>query len=86
MAAAERYPHPPGAPEAVADGCTCPILDNARGKGCGYLDADGHPCFIVTLSCPHHGEAACFADDVTFARDLSEPAYGAAARLTEKIA
>lgn len=83
---AQTYPHNPGSDSAVADGCTCPVLDNARGKGCGFMDSGNHPCFIIDLSCPRHGSAECFPDDMRFARDLSEPAYGAASRLSEKIA
>lgn len=82
----QTYPHAPGSDEANADGCTCPVIDNARGKGCGFMDQSNRPCFIVDLACPRHGDAECFPDDATFARDVSEPAYGAASRLGEKIA
>lgn len=80
------YQHAPGHPQSVADGCTCPVLDNAHGRGCGYLSADGEPVFIVTAGCPLHGGAEFFPDDMRFDRDLSGPAYGAAARLSESIA
>lgn len=78
--------HPPGHPDAVASGCTCPVLDNAHGKGCGYLTDDGQPVYIVNGTCPQHDAQDFFPDDQVFVRDLSEPAYGAAARLKEKIA
>ena len=42
-------PHP-GSPEAVAKGCTCPILDNAHGGG--YLGIPG--MFVMTAGCPLH--------------------------------
>ena len=42
-------PHP-GSPEAVAKGCTCPILDNAHGGG--YLGIPG--MFVMTGGCPLH--------------------------------
>ena len=80
------YPHTPGSDAAVEDGCTCPVLDNAHGKGCGYTTQDGEPVYIVSDACKLHGAAEKFPDDMGFVRDLSEPAYGAAARLKEKIA
>ena len=40
----------PGSPEAVAKGCTCPILDNAHGGG--YLGIPG--MFVMTYGCPLH--------------------------------
>lgn len=80
------YPHPPGHPQAVTDGCVCPILDNAHGRGCGYLSQDGDPLFIVSEACPIHGAAETFEESTRFGRDLSGPAYGAASRLKEKIA
>ncbi len=84
--AQQRYPHPPAHPAAVADGCTCPVLDNANGRGCGFLSEDGEPVFIVNLKCPRHGSASQFPEGMTFGRDLSGPAYGAAARLDERVA
>ena len=45
----------PGSASAVAAGCKCPILDNARGKG--WL-CSGH--FIVREDCPIHGTAKQF--------------------------
>ena len=40
----------PGSDEAIAAGCTCPVLDNAHGKG--YM---GIPdVFVFTVGCPVH--------------------------------
>lgn len=39
----------PGSADAVALGCTCPVLDNGHGKGRG----DGN--FWVNGDCPLHG-------------------------------
>lgn len=38
----------PGSAEAVALGCKCAVLDNARGRG------DGRGNFWITESCPVH--------------------------------
>ena len=41
----------PGSDEAVSQGCKCPILDNAKGRG-----AWGDPAtFWISPSCPLHG-------------------------------
>ena len=41
----------PGSDEAVARGCTCPVLDNEHGLG-----ADGTgKTFWITTGCPLHG-------------------------------
>lgn len=40
----------PGSPEAIKQGCTCPVLDNAH--GCGYMGRAG--MFVVTDGCPLH--------------------------------
>jgi hypothetical protein len=46
----------PGAPAAVAAGCTCPIMDNAHGAGApgSYSHPDG-PFFWINSGCPLHG-------------------------------
>ena len=47
----EYETHPkgaPGSPEAYANGCKCPILDNAHGKGIG----GGH--YWISEKCPIH--------------------------------
>lgn len=48
----ETIPNP-GSIEAVHKGCTCPVLDNAHGKGVHPGEAD--PLFWVNSSCPVHG-------------------------------
>ncbi len=47
----------PGSPRAIANGCKCPILDNANGKGYmgGFADKDGGPVFVMMENCPLHG-------------------------------
>lgn len=45
----------PGSDEAIAQGCKCPILDNARGKGSGYVNSEGSPQFWINADCPLHG-------------------------------
>lgn len=42
----------PGSDEAVKQGCTCAVLDNAHGKG--YTKVDGKPVFWITENCPLH--------------------------------
>ena len=37
----------PGSKEARDQGCTCPIIDNGYGKGCGGE-------FVIRLDCPLH--------------------------------
>lgn len=46
----------PGSDEAFNHGCTCPVIDNKRGKG-AYVDESGNPVFWYTMSCPIHGNA-----------------------------
>jgi len=43
----------PGSPEAVKQGCICPVLDNARGKGFPWGDTP--QAFWVNANCPLHG-------------------------------
>ena len=40
----------PGSKEAIAAGCTCPVIDNHYGRG--YRGIDGS--FIYTVGCPVH--------------------------------
>lgn len=48
----------PGSPEAVKNGCTCPVLDNSHGKGyMGQVGRDGKPIFIISATCPIHGKS-----------------------------
>ena len=43
-------PPPPGSDAAVALGCTCPVLDNAHGRG--YMGRAG--MYVFSLGCPLH--------------------------------
>lgn len=43
----------PGSPEALANGCRCPRMDNANGAGIGCL-GDRFGCVMVA-DCPLHG-------------------------------
>ena len=42
----------PGSDEAIAQGCTCPVLDNGRGRGA--YQVDGKWQFWVSTGCPLH--------------------------------
>jgi hypothetical protein len=44
----------PGSDAAIALGCTCPVLDNGHGHGCGRKGADGQPLFWIRGGCPVH--------------------------------
>lgn len=49
----------PGSNEAIDQGCTCPVLDNAHGRGVPWpredgLDPNEHPSFYVVEGCPIH--------------------------------
>ncbi len=60
MANAPSPPSPPGSPAAIANGCTCPVIDNARGKGV-YGDGDRYGWW-VSADCPLHGEDKATGD------------------------
>ena len=45
----------PGSDEAVAQGCTCPVLDNGRGRGAYQID--GKWQFWISADCPLHAKA-----------------------------
>ena len=45
----------PGSDEALERGCTCPVMDNAHGKGTGTGDP---PDWWVSSDCPLHGTPA----------------------------
>jgi hypothetical protein len=48
--------HPKGAPgsdQAIKNGCLCPVMDNARGRGM-YIDTDGLAIYAVSNTCPVH--------------------------------
>jgi hypothetical protein len=40
----------PGSDEAVKAGCTCPVMDNNHGAGCGW----GKGKFWRNVGCPIH--------------------------------
>ena len=44
----------PGSDDAVAQGCTCPVLDNGHGTGAGWKNEDGSPAFWIDGGCPLH--------------------------------
>lgn len=46
----------PGSDEAIKAGCTCPVMDNAHGKGYlgGVKDEDGNTVFVYNGDCPIH--------------------------------
>ena len=50
----------PGSDEAIAAGCTCPVIDNGHGRGCmgGVKDEQGRTVFVIRLDCPLHGKKA----------------------------
>lgn len=44
---------PPGSHEAVKEGCTCPEIDNAYGKGVPSASGDAAN-YWVSMDCPLH--------------------------------
>ncbi len=46
----------PGSRDAIAKGCTCPVMDNGHGRGYmgGVKDKDGNTLFVYSASCPVH--------------------------------
>lgn len=42
----------PGSALALSQGCTCPVYDNAHGRGSGY----GPHAFWISDDCPLHGK------------------------------
>lgn len=46
----------PGSDEAVAMGCTCPVLANGRGRGAWNQGKD--PNFWIDGRCPIHGDGS----------------------------
>lgn len=50
----EETPNP-GSDEAFAQGCTCPTMDNNRGRGLGLID--GEPAFWINSGCPLHDKS-----------------------------
>lgn len=47
----------PGSQEAIEQGCKCPVMDNARGKGIPVPNGDGtySAAFWMSGDCPIHG-------------------------------
>lgn len=43
---------PPGSPEAIEAGCTCPVLDNGHGRG-AFGDGEKYG-YWMSESCPLH--------------------------------
>jgi hypothetical protein len=58
----------PGSPEATAQGCLCPVIDNHHGKG--VPNGDGPPLFWHSVRCPLHGDLR-FIDKPTALKDAS---------------
>lgn len=46
----------PGSDEAVAQGCTCPVMDNGHGRGAYQID--GVWQFWIAFGCPLHHQPA----------------------------
>ena len=44
----------PGSNEAIEQNCSCAVLDNGHGRGCGRYDEHGKPLFWITWECPLH--------------------------------
>lgn len=44
----------PGSDEAIAQGCTCPVLDNEHGRG--YMGIPN--VFVRSEKCPLHGSSS----------------------------
>lgn len=47
-------PPNPGSDEALVQGCSCPVMDNARGRGINTAGTQ----FWIHEGCPLHGAAA----------------------------
>lgn len=43
----------PGSSEAIKEGCSCPVLDNAHGRGV-YRDSEGDMVYWLNGNCPVH--------------------------------
>lgn len=51
-----RFDLPPGSPEAVEAGCSCPRVDNAYGRGFRSFLGDPHADrFVISAGCSLHG-------------------------------
>lgn len=49
----------PGSDEAVKHGCSCPVMDNAKGEGRWYGDGQA---FFISTSCKLHGKYEEYED------------------------
>lgn len=58
----------PGSEEAVRQGCTCPILDNARGRGAYISASTKKPVFWYDFGCPLHGKDGSLQGEMEDAR------------------
>ena len=54
--AESRQPNP-GSDAAIAQGCSCPVMDNGHGRG----RARGDGTFVMNTVCPLHGFMAGLA-------------------------
>jgi hypothetical protein len=55
MVAVIQSKHPnPGSDEALDLGCSCPVLDNAHGRGI-WTGNGLEPAFWISADCPLHG-------------------------------
>jgi hypothetical protein len=54
MSARKEVPNP-GFKDAVAKGCRCPVLDNARGRG-AWGTSGPDAVFFINGACPLHRE------------------------------
>lgn len=46
--------HPPGSAAAREHGCTCPVLDNAHGRGVWPGRKGDEPLYWYASDCPYH--------------------------------
>ena len=51
----------PGTKEAIKQGYTCPVLDNAHGRGYmgGIQDDEGEIIYVYAYKCPVHWTHEC---------------------------
>lgn len=78
----------PGSPDAVAHGCTCPVMDNGNGAGCGYTSelAPGEPLYWFDFGCPLHGNNESIAPETRCYEMPNALAQAAGAKATEETA
>lgn len=73
----------PGSPEAIKQGCLCPVIDNAHGKGYlgGVKDPEtGETVFVWRADCPLHGISPNAARIEALARSIKTPPVAPRAR------